>query len=98
MPEVESLMRNRVETLHGWTKSNHPYACRSIKIGNVRNCNNDGLIKNFKIKANIVEVLNKYKINDYLLTEIDTEFEHSYDLKLKEEIYYSLKNKLTFIS
>lgn len=97
MSLTETLMRNRAETYNGWTKTfdnNNKIPLRTIKLGNVRNCNNDGIIKNFKVKNNILEVLTKYDINDYNINETDNEHECSYELQLKEEIYKSLIDKI----
>ena len=87
---TESLMRNSVE-LGGWKKIDN---VRAIRLGNISNCNEDGLIKNHTIKQNMNEILNKYDIIDYNLHEISNEFEHSYELQLREEIYTELKKKL----
>lgn len=97
MSLTESLMRNRAETYNGWTKTFdniNKLPMRTIKLGNVRNCNNDGLIKNFKVKNNILEVLTKYNITDYKINETDNNDECSYELLLKEEIYKSFIDKI----
>ena len=98
MSLTETLMRNRAETYNGWTKSFdniNKISLRTIKLGNVRNCNNDGIIKNFKVKNNMLEVLTKYDITDYKINETDNENECSYELLLKEDIYKSLIYKIT---
>ena len=87
---TESLMRNSAE-LDRWTKINN---IRCIRLGNINNCNEDGIIKNYNIKDNMNEILKKYDISDYKMHEISNNYEHSYELQLKEEIYAKLKNSL----
>ena len=87
---TESLMRNSAE-LDRWIKINN---IRSIRLGNINNCNEDGIIKNYNIKDNMNEILKKYDISDYKMHEISNNYEHSYELQLKEEIYAKLKNSL----
>ena len=87
---TESLMRNSLE-LGGWRKIDN---LRTIRLGNTNNCNEDGIIRNYTIKDNFNAILKKYNINDYNLHEISTEFEHSYELQLKEDIYDQLKQYL----
>jgi len=94
MPSSETIMRNKAETYNGWTKINSPYDGRMIKIGNIRNCNDDSLIKNLDIKNSIINVLKKYNINDYELYVIDNDNEYSIDLRLKENIYNHFKNNM----
>lgn len=95
MPHIESIMLNSAHTTHGWTKTNEPSGFRVIKIGNTRNCNDDGIIKNLWLNKNIIEVLNKYEINDYIMNEINTYSEYSIELKLSENIYTELINKMS---
>ena len=95
MPHIESIMLNSAHTTHGWTKTNEPSGFRVIKIGNTRNCNDDGIIKNLWLNKNIIEVLNKYEINDYIMNEINTNSEYSIELKLSENIYIELINKMS---
>lgn len=95
MPQIESIMLNSSNTPHGWTKTNEPIGYRVIKIGNIRNCNDDGIIKNLWLNKNISDVLNKYEINDYIMNEINTNSEYSIELKLSENIYIKLINKMS---
>lgn len=88
---TEKIMRNRAETCDGWAIEN---GFRNIRVGNVNNCNLDGIIRNYKIKDNMNDILTKYDIKQFELKEINNEFEHSYKLELREEIYTELKNKL----
>ena len=88
---TESLMRNRAETFDGWTKGN---GFRMIRLGNTKNCNEDGIIRNYNIKDNMNDVLKKYNIEEFNLKEISNNIEHSYELQLKEEIYKNLKRKM----
>ena len=88
MPQIESIMLNSANTPNGWTKTNEPF-------GYTRNCNDDGIIKNVWLNKNISEVLNKYEINDYIMNEINTNSEYSIELKLSENIYIELINKMS---
>jgi hypothetical protein len=88
---TETIMRNRTETYDGWTKGNGK---RIIRLGNAINCNGDGIFKNYKIKEDMTGVLKKYEIDDFELREISNENEHSYELKLPEDIYEHFKNKM----
>ena len=94
MPNSEAIMRNKAETYNGWTKINSPFNGRMIKIGNIRNCNDDSLVKNLQIKESIINVLKKYDIKDYELYSVDNENEYSVDLRLKENIYNHFKNHM----
>ena len=93
---TETLFRNKAENF-GWNKYKNQVTLeetRTIKLGNIKNCNNDGLIRNYKVRQNIMDVLIKYDINDYIINEIDTHDELSYELQIKEEIYAALKTKM----
>ena len=93
---IERLLRNSAETFNGWTKLNGNE--RVIKIGNRRNCNDDGIIRDLTIKKKMMDILNKYSINveDYRINEINTKFESSFELIIKEETYKYLSNLLIF--
>lgn len=93
---IERLLRNSAETFNGWTKLNGNE--RVIKIGNRRNCNDDGIIRDLTIKKKMMDILNKYSINveDYRINEINTKFESSFELIIKEETYKSFSNSLIF--
>jgi hypothetical protein len=96
MSKIESLMRNSASTHNGWTKTNEPVNHRIIRIGNAVNCNDDSIICDMRLKKNIEDVLDKYDIctEDYLLNEINTQFEYSYELRIKEANYEILVNKM----
>jgi hypothetical protein len=49
-----------------------------------------------QLKQKIEDVLHKYDIcgETYLLNEVKTPFEYSYELRMKEESYGNLVNKL----
>jgi len=96
MPNIETLMRNSASTHNGWTKTNEPSNHRIIRIGNIANCNDDSIIYDMQLKKNIEDVLHKYNIDSksYLLNEVKTPFEYSYELRMKEESYDILVNKL----
>ena len=94
---TETLFRNKAEMYNGWNKYKNELTSeeiRTIKLGNIKNCNNDEVIRNYKVKQNIIDVLIKYEINDYNINEIDTSDELSYELHIKEEIYATLKKKM----
>ena len=96
MSKIESLMRNSASTHNGWTKTNQPSNHRIIRIGNAVNCNDDSIICDVQLKKNIEDVLHKYDIcvEDYLLNEVKTQFEYSYEVRMKEESYENLVNKM----
>jgi hypothetical protein len=92
MSHIEFLLTKQMQTKFGWSKLNG--ISRIIRIGNTRNCNDDGLIYSPTVKNRIEEFLKKYNINDYVLNNIQTEYEYSYELILPENIYNELSNKI----
>ena len=96
MTNIETLMRLRASTSNGWTKTNQPSNHRVIRFGNAVNCNDDSIICDMQLKRKIEDVLHKYDIcsETYLLNEVKTQFEYSYELRMKEESYGNLVNKL----
>lgn len=92
MSHIESLLKVNIEKHFGWQKLNEDK--RVIRIGNQKNCNDDNLICNPEIKNKIEEILKKNNIDDYILNNIVTEWEFSYELILSEEQYNNLKNNM----
>lgn len=90
MSKSESIMINKAQSPEGWIKSNSNVSCRSIKIGFVKNCN-DELLKDPTLYSSIEQTLKKYKIKKYELHVLDTDFEYSVDVKLDETNYQILK-------
>tara|TARA_B100001093_G_scaffold389533_1_gene375761 strand:- start:7054 stop:7350 length:297 start_codon:yes stop_codon:yes gene_type:complete len=95
MSHIEVLFKIRADTEHGWTKSNNPEAGRIIRIGNQRNCNDDGLFCNLRTKGQIEDTFKKFKIDEFKIENIDNEFEHSYEVFLKEDVYQIFKERLS---
>lgn len=81
---TESLMTIKALTRNGWKRSDNE---RTIKIGNLKNCNDDGIICDPTIKIKMEEVMKKYNINDYYIEEHINSSEFSYELKLNEDLY-----------
>ena len=94
MTTSEILLKERANIGNGWTKCNQPFMGRIIRIGNQKNCNDDNLIVCYYIKNEIESIFKKYQINDYILNEIKTHFEFSYEVRLKEDIYQLFKENL----
>ena len=94
MPSSEILLKNKANLGLGWTKCDKPFIGRVIRIGHQKNCNDDSLIVCYYIKNDIETILKKYSINDYILNEIKTKFEFSYEIRLKESVYETFKNNL----
>ena len=92
MPQIENILIDKALTTEGWNKLNDS-SSRSIKVGYIRNCN-DELIIDKNLKESIVNILKKYDINDYELIESNEKNEYSFDVRLKENFYQSLKNKI----
>ena len=91
---TESILRSKAKSEYGWTKTNLPKPGRIIKIGNQRNCNDDGFFCNPSIEKNLKDVLEKYGILDYSLKNIITKYEYSFELYLNEEVYQELAKKI----
>jgi|SaaInlV_165m_DNA_3_1040750.scaffolds.fasta_scaffold157904_1 hypothetical protein len=89
---VESLMENKAITNIGWIKDDNDN--RIIRIGNVMNCNNDGLICDKSIKQKMINLMNKFNIINYEIENIHTKYEYSFELRIKEKDYISFVNKL----
>ena len=94
MPTSEILLKNKANLNLGWTKCDEPFIGRVIRIGNQKNCNDDSLIVCHYIKNDIEKIFKKYSINDYILNEIKTNYEFSYEIRLKEDVYETFKNDL----
>ncbi len=96
MSHVEFLLTKQIQTKFGWTRLNGK--SRIIRIGNTRNCNDDGLICTPTVKNRIEEFLKKYNIIDYDLNHIQNEYEYSYELILSENMYNELSNKINGVT
>lgn len=95
MNHTEKLMTIKALTTNGWNKSDDNKSDeRSIKIGNLKNCNDDGIIRDPTIKIKMEEVMKKYDINNYYIKEHINSTEFSYELKLDEGIYNRFIQKL----
>ena len=95
MSRIEVLFKIRADSEHGWTKTNKPESGRIIRIGNQKNCNDDGLFCNKKTKGQIEETLKKFEIDDFNIENFHNEFEYSYELFLKEDVYQIFKKRLS---
>ena len=60
-----------------------------------KNCNDDGLFCNKKTKEQIEETLKKFDIDDFIIENYHNEFEYSYELFLKEDVYQIFKKRLS---
>lgn len=88
MDRTENLMTIKALTRDGWKRSNSIDSPeRTIKIGNLKNCNDDGIICDPTIKTKMEAVMKKYNINEYYIEEHINAAEFSYELKLKEDHY-----------
>ena len=87
---IERIFRNSAETFGGWNKLNENK--RTIRIGNSRNCNDDGLIYDLTIEKNIKKILDKYSVDSkyYELNNIHTKYEYSSELIINEDAYQKL--------
>ena len=103
MNNTENLLRRAaLETNYGWTKLNCnaegatqsvAEGRRIIRIGNNVNCNGE-IMKNLKISENIENIMKQYEINDYVLNIIDTKYEYSSELILRESVYQEFCNRI----
>lgn len=87
---VETLLVSKAkDSQYGWMRStdaeNNHYRC--IRIGNVRNCNGDGLICDHSISSELESVMKKYNVNNYRMNNIHNEYEFSFEVKITEEEY-----------
>jgi len=96
---TESLFINAFKATNGWSKlndasdMNNQIQYRCIRLGNQSNCNGE-IIKNIFIKKQIEYILTKHEITDYVINEIDNDYEYSFQLKLTESVYQVLKKKM----
>lgn len=92
MDYTESILINRaLDSTYGWTKTNDVKGelGRVIAIGNKINCNGE-VIENTSIKENLLKITEKYKLNNYELNRIDSQYQVGYELKLLEDEYNNL--------
>lgn len=93
---IERLMvRSHDERENGWCKTtnaldpNNQKIYRTIKIGNVMNCNGE-IVRDHTTYGQIKTILNKYNIEAEELKQIEEKTEHAVELKLQEEKYNML--------
>ena len=93
---IERLMvRSHDERENGWSKTtnaldpNNQKIYRSIKIGNVMNCNGE-IIRDHTTYGQIKNILEKYNIQPDELKQIEEKTEHAVELRLEEEKYKNL--------
>ena len=97
---TENILINSFNKEKGWTivndasDINNQQRYRCIRLGNQTNCNGE-IIKNLFIKKTFEKILEKYNITNYIIDEIDTKYEFSYQLKLTEDVYNDLKKQMT---
>jgi len=77
---------------YGWSIVNNTH--RSIRIGFQSNCNEDGIIVDPNLKTKVENVLQKYNISNYQLTQTSNKWEHSYEVKLANEEYNKLMKEM----
>lgn len=97
---IERLMvRSHDERENGWKKttialdSKNQKIYRSIKIGNVMNCNGE-IIRDHTTYGQIKSILDKYNIQPDELKQIEEKMEHAVELRLQEEKYHNLINSI----
>jgi hypothetical protein len=93
---IERLMvRSHDERENGWCKTTNAFdpknqkIYRSIKIGNVMNCNGE-IIRDHTTYGQIKSILDKYNIEADELKQIEEKMEHAVELKLEENKYKNL--------
>ena len=92
---IERLMvRSHDERENGWCKTtnaldpNNQKIYRTIKIGNVMNCNGE-IIRDHTTYGQIKTILNKYNIEAEELKQIEEKTEHAVELKItRRKIQY----------
>ena len=92
MPQIENIIINKTLSDEGWDKLDK-ISCRSIKIGYLRNCNDD-LINDKNLKEKIENILKKFNINEYELIESNDNNEYSFDIRLNENAYCNFKKSI----
>lgn len=91
---TENLLRRKaVESANGWTKINNKNgkSGRVIALGNKVNCNGE-MMENLTIKKNLDNLVEKYKLNNYEINRIQSEYSVGYELIITEEDYNTLVN------
>lgn len=92
---TEDILRNATHSVPGWVKINCnargatekvAMTRRSIRLGNTVNCNGE-IMKNYKIRDYMERIMEKYDIKKYDIQIIDNNYEYSYELTLREDIY-----------
>ena len=92
---TENILRNATHSIPGWMKidcnargatEKVAMTRRSIRVGNTVNCNGE-ILKNYKIRDYMEDIMRKYNISNYDIQLIDNKYEFSYELTLREDIY-----------
>lgn len=94
---IESIMRNSASIMPGWLKYTFPNnnkVIRSIRIGSQSNCNEDEFIRDHTTSDKIKDIMNKYNIHHYELTNIHNKWEFSTQLVLDENNYNKFKTSI----
>lgn len=88
---TENLLRRRaLDSTHGWTKTNvDGKHGRVIALGNNVNCNGE-VMENMKIKDDLLNFLEKYKVDNYEINRIETDYTRGYELIINEDEYNTL--------
>ena len=90
---IELLIIQSVARENGWDKlydSKENIHYRALRIGTPVSCNDD-LIKDYTLKNQIKDILDKQNI-EYILNEIDCKTNFSYQINLDETNYNLLKS------
>lgn len=94
---TERILTNRAtESQYGWLKTTDTdnSIIRTIRVGNLKNCNGDSVICDHSIKKNMELTMEKYGINNYELKNIHTDNEFSYEISMLEDEYSKFVSNL----
>ena len=90
---IEQLFITSINRENGWDKiydSNEKIYFRAFRIGTPVSCNDD-LVKDYSLKNQIKEILDKKNIQ-YILNEIDNRTNFSYQINIDEPNYEVLQS------
>lgn len=99
---TENLLRNATHSIPGWMKidcnargatEKVAMTRRSIRVGNTVNCNGE-ILKNYKIRDYMEDIMRKYNISNYDIQLIDNKYEFSYELTLRQDVYDAFNNAI----
>jgi hypothetical protein len=98
---IENMLLLKVKDTYGWRRTivstdnlEKPVMNRSIRIGSAKNCNDDGIIKDYSIENKLLDFVNKFNIQKYEIINHNNKDEFSYELKVDNETYTSFTNNL----